>query len=268
MRKYGILHPIVMSFFSKEFYRDVAKNWGFASFVYLLILVLLYSIPILMKTRSEINKFVDKDLKKIVRQFPTVTIKGGEVSIDKPSPYSIGVPDSEKNIIVFDTAGEFTSPADADTMILITKTAIIMEKNKAETRTYDLSQIKEEFSFGKEALSGWSEYIKYVIYIIAPIIWIWIYLVRIFQALILALVGLIFVQILKSGLTYGKLIIVAIIANTPAMILKTLLSLIDISIPYWWLLGLMISCGFLFFAIQCDTASEPPPAGSEPSIIS
>lgn len=271
MRKYGIMHPIAMSFSSKEFYRDVAKNWGFASFVYLLILVILCSIPVLIKINSGVNEFMDIYAKKVIDQFPTVTMKNGELSIDKPSPYSIKDPDGKINIIVFDTAGQFSSPEDADARVLVTNTAVIMAKSDTETRTYDLSEIKKDFSFGKEAVSEWAGYIKYSIYIIAPIIWIWVYLVRILQALLLALVGLIFVKILKSGLTYGKLIIISIMANTPAIIIKTLLWPIGISIPHWWMLGLIISCGYLFFAVRCDTISDtvpPGPVTPEPNIVS
>lgn len=271
MRKYSIVQPIAMSFYSKEFYRDAAKNWGFASFVYLLILIILCSVPGLIKINSGLNIFMNVYAKKTIDQFPVVTMKGGELSIDKPSPHFIKDPDGKINIIVFDTAGQFASPDAAAARILVTKTSVIMAKSEAETRTYDLSEIKKDFSFSKENLDEWAGYIKYLIYIIAPVIWIFVYLVRILQALLFAIVGLIFVKILKSGLTYGKLIIVSIMAITPAVIIKTLLSAAGVSIPHWWLLSTIISCGYLFFAIRSNVISdaEPPvPVSPEPNIVS
>ncbi|MBN1384539.1 MAG: DUF1189 family protein [Elusimicrobia bacterium] len=271
MRKYGVMHPIVLSFFSKDFYRDVAKNWGFASFVYLLIFVILCSIPIIIKIDSGLRKAVEIGVKEIVSQFPAVTIKNGELSINKPSPYFIKAPDTSRRIIAFATEGEFSSPEEAKSMILVTKTSVIMEQNSRETRAYDLSEIQKEFSFDKEDIRKWAGYIKYLIYIVTPLLWIWVYIVRILQALLLAIVGLIFAKILKSGLTYGKLILLAIMANTPGIVVKTLLSSVGASIQLWWLMGLIISCGFMFFAVRSNIEPDTPPpgpSGPEPNVVS
>src|SRR2546426_3324312 len=41
MRRYGILHPLLLSFFSRSLYRDVGRTWKGIGFLYLLLLLAL-----------------------------------------------------------------------------------------------------------------------------------------------------------------------------------------------------------------------------------
>ncbi len=41
MKRFGLFHPIWMSFYSRALYRDVAQNWKGTGFLYLLFLLAL-----------------------------------------------------------------------------------------------------------------------------------------------------------------------------------------------------------------------------------
>ena len=51
MKQYNILQAIVMSFYSKNLYRDVAKNWGGKAFLYLFLFLKidLHSMDLMMQ---------------------------------------------------------------------------------------------------------------------------------------------------------------------------------------------------------------------------
>ena len=86
MRKYNLFHAFFMSFFSKDFYRDVARNWYGLSILFLLILVLVTGIPVIMEMNAGINQLVEESTTRVIQQVPPVTIKNGRLSTPQNRP--------------------------------------------------------------------------------------------------------------------------------------------------------------------------------------
>jgi hypothetical protein len=95
MKRYSIFHPLVLSFFSKSLYRDVAKNWRGTGLLYLAIVLALVWIPTIIKGHLAISAWVDGDSKEITKQIPAITISKGQVSTDVTTPYSSRTPKPE-----------------------------------------------------------------------------------------------------------------------------------------------------------------------------
>ena len=92
MKRYTIIHPLFMSFFSKSLYKDVARNWKGVNFLYLFLLLALCWIPETIKFQSGLSDFIKNDAPGIVEQIPEITIYQGEVSTDPPGIHSIKDP--------------------------------------------------------------------------------------------------------------------------------------------------------------------------------
>ena len=74
------------------------------------------------------------------------------------------------------------------------------------------------------------------------------YVYRIVQVLIYAVIGLLFASLCKTTLSYAALIRLAVVAVTPCIIVGTILSLTDASIPrFVYLLAALV---YLFFAVK------------------
>ncbi len=58
MRKYTIFHPYVMSFFSKDLYRDVGQNWRGIGAFYLLVLLIISWVFVTILIDRQINLFI------------------------------------------------------------------------------------------------------------------------------------------------------------------------------------------------------------------
>ena len=71
---------------------------------------------------------------------------------------------------------------------------------------------------------------------------------RIVQALIYAAIGLLFASFCKTTLSYAALIRLAVAAVTPCIIVGTILSFTDTSIPAF--LYLVAALVYLFFAVK------------------
>ena len=258
MKQYGIFHPLLLSFYSKSLYRDVAKNWKGVAFAYLLLLLALTWIPVMMQFHYNLSDSVSRDAPQIVNQLPKITITNGEASIDAPVPYSIIDPQSGAQLAVIDTSGQITSLAQTKAFALLTKKNFMMrQKNRVETRVYDLSEIKS-FTLDKDSVMSWVlAFKKWFALVAYPFAVGGSFAYRIIQVLLYALIGTLFANILKTTLDYAALVRLSVISVTPVILLNTLRRLMDIHIPFTWLISFMIAMGYLFIAVKATSGTEP-----------
>lgn len=251
MKKFSIIHIPVLSFFSKDLYRDVGLSWKGICFGYLLLLLAVCWIPAMVKLHSGFAGFVKNDAPTIVDQVPEITITDGQVSIDKPEPYYIKIPDTNDIIAVIDTTGSIESPADANAFFLLTNNLIITRQSNYETRTIDLSQVKS-FTLDSADITRWMHTAKkFLVIIFYPLALLSSYVYRIIQALIFAAIGLLFVSMCRVSLSYGALLRLAVVAMTPCMIIKTVFGLAGVHLPcIVGLLYFVITLAYLYFGVH------------------
>jgi hypothetical protein len=258
MKKFSIIHLPVLSFFSKDLYRDVGLHWKRICFGYLFLLLAICWIPSMVKIHTGFAGFVKNDAPTVVDQVPEITITDGQVSINEPQPYFIRVPDSNEIIAVIDTTGTIESPADANTFFLLTNNSMIIKKSDFETQTIDLSQI-ESFTVSGEGIMKLLRITKkYLVIILYPLTLLSSYVYRIIQALIYAAIGLLFASSCKVSLSYGALLRLAVAAMTPCMIIKTVFALAGVAFPCIGILYIMITLAYLYFGVYA--CSQIPPA--------
>ncbi len=258
MRKFGLLHPIFLSFYSQPLYRDVATNWRGAAFLYLLLLLALCWLPSMGTMHADLSRFIDTKAGALVRQVPHVSISDGEVSTDVETPYFIKDPDNGKTLVILDLTGQFTSLEGTDAKVLITRNRIIARKSPQETRIYDLSGVKS-FSVDQTRIAGWLQVAKaWLVPVLFPILLLFSYVYRLFQAFVYGLIGLIFASLLHVKLDLLASVRIAIIAITPVLVLDTLRGLAKVHIPWSTLLCFIIAMGYLFYGVKAATAPLPP----------
>ena len=252
MKRYTIIHSFLLSFFSKSLYQDVCKNWKGVAFIYLLLLLALCWLPTMFKVHSSISQYVINDAPDIIRQIPEILILNGEVSVEGQQPHIIYDPESDTPFIIIDTTGKITSLEDTEARFLLTKTNLIIKKNIRETRVFDLSEINE-FHIDQTRISSWVETFKDWFAIVAyPFALLGSFLYRIIQVLIYAVIGLIFTKIVKSTLNYQVLLRLAIISITPAIIVDTIFSMLEVSVPFFGFLCFLIAMGYLFYTVKVN----------------
>ena len=251
MKKFSIIHIPVLSFFSKDLYRDVGLNWKGICFGYLLLILAVCWIPGLVRIHIGYSRFVNEDAPTILEQVPEITITDGQVSIDQPEPYYITIPDTNDILVVIDTTGSIESPQDVNAFCLMTKTGIIMKQSDFETRTYDLSQVKS-FTVSGDGIMKLLHITKKLLFIIVyPIALLSSYIYRIIHALIFAAIGLLFASMSRVSLSYGALLRLAVVAMTPCIIIKTVFVLAGFYLPcIAGLLYFVITLAYLYYGVH------------------
>ena len=269
MKRYSIIHIPVLSFFSKELYRDVGLNWRGFGFLYLLLLLAICSIPGMFKMKEGLSNFIEKDVPPLLEQLPGITIADGQVSVDVPQPYYIRDPDSNDILAIIDTTGEIESLVDTGALVLLTKTKLIYRKSEVEYRIYELSTIKEELILDQERIMGWlNTFEKVFVPVLYPIIVLGAYVFRIIQALIYGVIGLIFASWLRVKLLYSSALRLAVVAVTPCIIINTVLIGTSVKLPFsttvLWLLFFLITMAYLLLGVKsCSQMDMQSPLQGE-----
>ncbi len=263
MKRFTIFHAPFFSFFSKDLYRDAAFNWKGTGFAYLLLLLAVCWIPIIAHLNSAMTEFLDGETTEFIKQIPDVTISGGEASINAPEPYPLRDVASGRVVAVIDTTGEFTSPGEIPAQALITKTEAIVKKSQYETRTFSFQDIPD-YTLTQETILGWLDTGKSLFWpVMYPSALIGSFIFRVTMALLYAALGLLIAQMLGASLQYKALLRLSVIAFTPVIIVKTALGLLEVAIPWGFLLYLIAALGFLFFGVNA-VAQEQNQAPSAP----
>lgn len=79
-----------------------------------------------------------------------------------------------------------------------------------------------------------------------------------FGVLLVALLGMIVASSLKYQLTFGQLYLLGVYSRTLPLIIKALVSLLPINIPFFWVINFGLSVLILFLAIRKMKEEQPP----------
>lgn len=254
MKKYSIFHIPVFSFFSTALYRDVCHNWKGTCLFYLLLLLTLCWIPFTVKLHLSLSNFVLNEAPKVVSKLPKMTITKGELSVDAPQPYKITDPSTEKVIAIIDTTGKTVGLDDDDVIFLVKKNEVIVRKSKFEKRTFDLKPI-DHFYLDSNRVTGWLEmFHRFFAVCLFPLALATSFIFRIFQMLLYACFGLIFAAVCNTRIPYLSLLRLSVIAVTPCIIIRTVLEVSGINIPFAGLLSFIMTMVYLYIGVKASSA--------------
>lgn len=257
MKQYSMLQTFYLSFYSRDLYQDVRKNWKGTGFLYLLLLLALTWLPTMVSVHGNLTEEIRREAPKYIEQVPKITVVRGEVSIDRPVPYEIADPATGEPFAVIDTSGTITAFEQTKAPVLLTKTKFMYRHpRRAETRIYDLTAI-EDLTIDRDDVGRWVElFRKYFSIAAYPFALAGSFVLRVLQVLIYAAIGLLFVAMLRAGLDYPVLLRLTSVAVTPAIVLKMLSTAAGIHFPAPGLIRFAVAMGYLFFAVKANAEPE------------
>jgi len=251
-------------FYNQVFYKEVVQNWKGVGFTFLLILLALLTIPRIYQVQTQINHLVENVFPELIQEFPTVTIKNGNLSINQISPLIIRDKETFDAEIIFDTSGKYISLENTTASVLITSKQIFLKNNGShpyilEVNRYDDMVIdKEKISEILPRLSSFGIVVYFPVSIAVSLITVY------FKAFLLSLVGLIFLKLRRSRLAYTTLFRLTTFSIAPGIIVASVLQLLSVSMNMvaWVVLGLHL--GYLYFAVDSNVKGLAPAEKSVP----
>jgi Protein of unknown function (DUF1189) len=253
MRNYSVFQFPLLSFYSSDLYRDMAFNKKGIGFGYLFLLLALCWLLLVISVDKKFSTYIDEYSPGILSQFPEITINDGQASIVESQPYYISDPETGRHIAVIDTTGTINSLDETEAIFLLTRNNFIFDRNKVETRSLDLSEL-DNMVLDRSILSSWFETVKsYFAAFMYPFLLVGSFLYRIIQMFIYAAIGMLFVAICKAELDYTQLLRLSVLAVTPSIIIKTILWLSEVRLPFSGLMFFILTMGYLYLGIKATT---------------
>lgn len=251
MSQFNIFQALYMSFYSKDLYRDVGRNWGGGAFLYLFVLVSVVWTIYAATFLPPLYRYDHVAIDRVVAEIPVLEIQDGVLKTPEARPYVIENNVAKKHDrfkLIIDTTGEYTSLDHSDADILVTSTTTMMRTKPNEVRVYNYPKDLTETIRPIE----WKDTLIKALYVIAiPALFFIIlgaFCYHILKALIYSLIGKVF----ASSLSYGTILQITLVAITPALLLSLLLSLLHQSFFMEWVLYFMISIFYMFFGISAN----------------
>lgn len=254
MSKYGYLQGIVMSFYSRDFYRDVVQNWSAGVFLYLLLILAFCLVSPTIHIQKGINVGYNAFSEKIFPQIPVMTFKSGELTTPDNRPYEIV--DSNKNVIVLiDTSGKHQDFSNTEASVLLTKHAILFHEKSGDTKTYHYS--KGSLQIDPTAIQQViGKVIDWTWVILFPILLLLFFIYRVLISVLYAVLGKILALLLSVQLTFPEVYKIVIFATTPTIILGTLFNEFQVSFHGMWLFYFVLSMGYILFGIVANKSTK------------
>jgi hypothetical protein len=230
MREYSGWQALFFSFWSPDFYRDVARSWKGTAYGYLLALLACTVFFYAVKVQLTVPPSYHAAMRPIYDQLPDFKFEKGIASINKRSPYQIYNLQMQP-FIKYDMDNTEASPSVGDEAILITKLGKVTSKNVDPP--FEISSLQTDFTLTARQVrtffDGIADWIGVFIFLLVlP----FNFVVCMVQSLIYALVGFLFSKLLNVALSYEALIRLSVAALTPTILLDSICNQADYAISF------------------------------------
>lgn len=259
MKKYHIFESLFLSFYSKPLYQDVAKEWRGLALGYLLLVIAICWLPYSYDFHRFINQFSSQMLPGIVQQFPNITIKAGQLSIDRPLPYAIKEPGNGATLILFDVAEKHPSMDKLDAYALVTQNKVMVRDDSSpvhKVTTYSLAKLDDTALTQSQIKTFGERFVLASSILMYPLAVLISFVYRLLQVLIFGALGLVFAHLFQIKLLYKTSVRLAVVALTPMLFLSTLVDYLGLfRLAHIWLFGLL-AVGYLAYAVHAQKEVE------------
>jgi hypothetical protein len=266
MKKYNFFTAPFLSFFSKDFYVELATKWKGTGLLHLFLLLLLawgfYSI----KVYVNFAEFIDEEMPPVVNQIPVINITDGVASTETDEIFEIRGFENNELFCVVDTTGEITSLDDTEAKMLVVENGIHMRQGPNRTKFTSFQEV-EEFTVTPEVISRFLAMMKLLwLPICFPFFILFSFAFRGIQLLVYAGIGMVMTTRKREQFSFGVSYRLCAYSITPVIVVSTLFDLIGVGLPFYvfWLFSFMLAVGYIYFSTNAvmeyyDNGGANPP---------
>ncbi|MGE5417934.1 MAG: DUF1189 domain-containing protein [Acidobacteriota bacterium] len=244
----GIFSRLVKSIINPAAYGELVKLGLGKAMGYLILLVLLVTIPVHIYQVYGSNGMVSAVSQLIDQNIPDFSLSNGVLQVDAEMPITIA--ETPQNLIVIDTSGRSNQSIlnDHPEGVLFTKDQMVVKQN-GQVQQISLSDLQVEFN--KDDLFKVLPLIKTfgIVYIILGPFVIW--LIKMLQVFtLMGLVALIVSAISSAELSYTESVTVAVYAMTLPFLVQGLQKVLIPTFPYPCLLYYILFIICIILGVQ------------------
>ncbi len=261
-----------MSFYSRDLYRDCARNWRGHGILYLLLLHVLSWLPSSMRWFGALREFSVSGGREIVDQLPVVRIQDGMMSAEPGGRHVVtleeGTGEDGMLLIIDDSIDQVPADLTSGAIVLTRREFGTIQPSRNERRVWALTPgadmevtpagVQSFFS----SLPFWVPPLGYGFCVAGSLAF------RIMQVFLYGLIGQALARRRNAAVEYRALVRMAALAVTPAIVIRTLIWFGPWDPPWYfrWPAFIAIALAYLAFGIRAAAVEDaapafPPPGG-------
>jgi len=228
----------------KSFGASIKAESVWKSMRFLLYVMLFIGSLIMIEAEYKTYQYSKAATEVLNSKFPNFELKDGRFICEGVMPFIYNNKDA---VFIIDTSGKMYSEVlnGYKGGLIITETTVYYKQSVSETRSYELSEFKK-FNFTKGRMI---EFINFwtvpglIIFFIFSLFFISVWkLIGVFS---LSVIALIIDKILKTNMEYEDLFKMSVYAIVLPTLIDSGLGIVDVNIPYFWVVYYLIAGFFL-----------------------
>lgn len=259
----NIFKEMVLSVYSFKSYKEFLGNkkikvFGFGLMLMLFYFLIAYAVPFVVSQIGPSNL-----AKLIEEEVPDFELSDGTLWVDDVIEYEM---DDQYVYIDTDPYYVFYGAEEMKQYLVDYRQAFLLDSEKIIAKSngevVELYYEDLDWEFSKEKLIGWVPYIYAFMALLYAFVFVWITALFFFGVLFVALFGMIIASCMKVKLTFGQLYLLGIYSRTLPLLIKAILSLLDISVPFTLSLIINLGLSLLYLGLAMQKMKEQPPQQS------
>lgn len=237
-----------------SFYKSIKENKFAKTFLYLLLLLLIIHSMITIRNYVLVKNVMERASIELSQNIPDFELKDGKFKFSGKMPYYAS--SSTNEIFVIDTTGSVDARVLNNVMagVLITEDAVYL-KNNLQSQTISLADFKGA-DFNKQDLIEFIPKLSWLVLIAMIVSFVFVLGWKLFNAVLLALLGILISAAYKVDLKYRHLFNFSVYALTLPMIIKLAVDISGYYIPLFFVIYWAISIVYLSLALKAYKESE------------
>jgi len=248
------LNKLKSSLLDKGFTAQIKAEEVGKSVKYLLILMLIIGSVIMIKAEMGLYNAANETVTTLQTKFPDFELKDGHLKCSGPMPFRLNAKpgkDEKDALFIIDTSGKYT-PEILDQYksgIIFFESKVVYKKDAFETKTYNFSDIKVNFTKTEliNIINNWTIPALIFIFLISLF---FTFLAKLLGVFLLSIIGIVMNKILKAELDYQTIFKICVYAIVLPSIIKFGLGIVDVDIPYFWIVYYGIASFYIYKFIK------------------
>lgn len=246
--KIGFFSELIGSITNFETYKYFLKRTMGGAVIYLLLLSLIFGTASAIRSMYDFNSAITQVIGHFQTDVPDFTLEDGQLNVEGPMP--IIFDEQSNDVLIIDTSesSDETILDKYSSGMLITKYEFIQKHNGGIERQ-SFSAIPG-LRLSKASITGFLPKLRFVNIFIVVFGVLFHFIGKLISALWIGIAGMVICASLKFKLDFSNQYKLGIYALTVPIIIKALLKVLRITIPYFWILYYGIAVFYLWKGIK------------------
>lgn len=257
----NVFSEMVHSIYDCKSYAIFLKDRKRKTFLFGFLLAAFYFLLTIMVPFVRFQMSTGGIMKIVDEVIPDFSIEDGQLDVEDQFEFEEG-----DTYVYIDTKhGGMTQEKITDRLyrygsVIIADSDTLVIKNSGQIQTLSFSDLDLEIT-KSEMIAAFSPFVTIMVAAGMVVIFLFMEAAFFFGVIFVGLFGMIVASCMQAKLTFGELYKLGIYARTTPLLIKAVLSFLPFGIPFFWVISLGISLGYLAGAIR---NMNTPDLGGQP----